>query len=391
MMNPLDAYTTEELRQRRSVKWSWYPKDVLPFWIAEMDTPLAEPIRDVLLGALAQSDLGYANPDGGARDAFVEFAATRYNWRPELEDVRVSPSIMTGVVEILRRVTEPGDAVVINPPVYPPFFSFVSDSGRRIVESPLARRDDGSLHIDLDRLERDFAAGAAAYLLCSPQNPTGGVYDRETLLAVSALAERYDVRVLADEVHAPLTLPGSTHIPFLSLGTKAAARAIAFHSASKAWNLAGLTCAILVGGPEARPDLNQIPEHFTDAVGHLGTLATESAFRDGTQWLDSLLAGLDANRHHLGELLKVQLPEIGYRIPEATYLAWLDCTRLNLGDDPAEIFLESGRIAVNSGLAFGTPGIGHVRFNFATSADRIAEGVRRMASTVEKIRADRGE
>ncbi|MEV6526565.1 aminotransferase class I/II-fold pyridoxal phosphate-dependent enzyme [Longispora sp. NPDC051575] len=379
MGNPLSQYTLDELRQRRSMKWRQYPDDVLPLWVAEMDTPPAEPIRAALAAALDRGDLGYSTP-GGAVEAFAGFAGTRYGWTVDPADARLSPNVMLGVSEVLRHVTRPGDGVVVNPPVYPPFYHYIPDAGRRIIESPLVRVD-GQWTLDLERLERDFA-DASAYLLCNPQNPTGVAYSRSTLLAIADLAERYDVRVLVDEIHAPLTYPGVSHVPFLSLDTAASHRAIAFHSASKAWNLAGLTTAIIVGGPGARADLDRISHNFGDAVGIFGVLATEAAFAHGTPWLDSLLAGLDANRQLLGDLLRSSLPTVGYVQPQATYLAWLDCSELGLGDDPAAVFLERGRVAFNAGNAFGKPGAGHVRLNLATSGERVEEGVRRMVATL---------
>ncbi|WP_412541433.1 MalY/PatB family protein [Longispora sp. K20-0274] len=380
MGNPLSQYTLEELRQRTSVKWRHYPDDVLPLWVAEMDTPPAEPIRAALADALSRGDLGYSTP-GGALEAFTGFAADRYGWTVDPSNARLSPNVMLGVSEVLRHVTRPGDGVVINPPVYPPFYHYIPDSGRRVIESPLVRVD-GHWTVDLDRLDRDFA-DASAYLLCNPQNPTGVAYPREVLLAIAELAERHHVRVLVDEIHAPLTYPGVTHVPFLSLDTPASRRAVAFHSASKAWNLAGLTTAIIVGGPDAGRDIARISEHFGDAVGIFGVLATEAAFSAGRPWLDSLIEGLDANRRLLGTLLADRLPAVGYVQPQATYLAWLDCSALGLGDDPAGVFLERGRVAFNAGSAFGKPGAGHVRLNLATSAERIEDAVRRMVAALD--------
>ncbi|WP_018347668.1 MalY/PatB family protein [Longispora albida] len=366
--NPLAQHTLAELRQRRSIKWRGYPDDVLPLWVAEMDTSPAEPIREALAGALARGDLGYSTR-AGVPEAFAAFAEKRYGWAVDPGQVWLTPNVMLGVAEVLRHVTEPGDGVVINPPVYPPFFHYIPDSGRRIVESPLTCVD-GCWQIDIERLERDFAAGAKAYLLCNPQNPTGVAYSRETLMAIAELADRYNIRVLVDEIHAPLTYAETRHIPFRSLDVPAARRAVVFHSASKAWNLAGLTAALIVG--EDLP----IAENFTDAVGHLGVFATEAAFLHGLPWLESLVDGLDANRKLLAELL----PEtIGYTMPSATYLAWLDCSRLGLAD-PAAVFLERGRVAFSGGAAFGSGS--HVRLNLATSPEILTEGVRRLRNAL---------
>jgi cystathionine beta-lyase len=224
----------------------------------------------------------------------------------------------------------------------------------------------------------------AAYLLCSPHNPTGTVHTREELIAVGALAEEYGVRVVVDEIHAPLVYADQRHHPFLSL--PGSENAIALVSASKAWNLAGLKAAAAVAGPRAVDDLRRMPEEATHGASHLGVIAHAAAFKHGQGWLDELLTGLDGNRHLLADLLTQHLPDIGYRPPQGTYLAWLDCRRLELHDDPAAVFLERGRVALNSGPAFGTGGAGYARLNLATTPTIIEEAIGRIASCVQTLR-----
>ena len=380
MVNPLAVLTLEELRRRRSEKWRRYPPDVLPVWVAEMDTPLAEPVRTVLHEAVELGDSGYPTP-AGLPEAYADFAAARFGWRPDPGTMLLVPDVMQGVVAVLDQITERGSAVVINPPVYPPFFSFLPRAGRRLVESPLVLTDDG-WRLDTERLAEDLARpDVQAYLLCNPHNPTGTVLTREELLTIAELAERHGVRVVVDEIHAPLTYPGTEFVPFLSLAdlAPAAASGFALVSASKAWNLAGLKAALAVPGPAAVADVARIPHDVREGAGILGVIASEAALRAGTPWLDELLAGLDANRRLLADVLAAHLPGIGYRLPRATYLAWLDCRALDLPEDPADVFLERGRVAVVPGPAFGKPGHGFVRFNFATRPDLVEEAVRRMA------------
>jgi cystathionine beta-lyase len=373
---PLTAFGVRELRERRSVKWREHPEDVLPMHIAEMDTPLAEPVADALAAAVARGDTGYPLP-GRLPEAFAAFAERRYGWRPEPADIRLVPDVMAGIVEVLHLVTGPGARVVVNTPAYPPFFFWIDRIGRQFVESPLAHGPEGHC-LDLDRLERDFAAGADAYLLCSPHNPTGITFSTDELLAVAELADRHQVRVVVDEIHAPLTYPGVRHVPFGSLDATAAARSVTLASASKAWNLPGLKAALAVPGPEARSDVAGIHELVSESAGLFGVIAGEAAFTSGEPWLAELLDGLDANLKLLGELLAAELPAIGYQVPRATYLAWLDCRALGLGDDPAGLFRERGRVALAPGPDFGTPGRGFARFNFGTAPERVAEAVRRM-------------
>ncbi|MFH9548135.1 MalY/PatB family protein [Streptomyces sp. NPDC017435] len=379
--NPLQALTFDRLRRRTSMKWRTYPADVLPLWVAEMDVSLAEPVVRAVTQALALGDTGY--PAGTAyAEALALFASKRWGWDGlAVERTAIVPDVMLGVVEMLKLVTGPGDAVIVNPPVYPPFFLFVEHMDRRITEAPLGA--DGRL--DLAVLEEAYrraadGGGRPAHLLCSPHNPTGTVHTAEELAAVAALAGRYGVRVVADEIHAPLTGPGAAFVPYLSV--PGAENGLSLMSASKGWNLAGLKAALAVAGPGAAADLALLPEEVSHGASHVGVLAHTAALREGAGWLDALLAGLDGNRRLLCGLLAEHLPGVGQRPGEATYLAWLDCRALGLGDDPAAVFLERGRVALSPGLDFGTGGAGHVRLNLATSAEILTEGVRRMAAAL---------
>jgi cystathionine beta-lyase len=290
---------------------------------------------------------------------------------------------MSGVVALLTALTEPGAGIVVNPPVYAPFFSAIAETGRRVVEAPLARGET-RWELDLDALEQAFGGGAAAYLLCNPHNPTGRALAREELDAVAELAARYGVLVFADEIHAPLTLDGATHTPYVALGAEAAEHGLTLASASKAWNIAGLKCAVVVSGSDAGDALvAKLPETLRYHAGHLGVLASVAAFTHGGAWLDALLDRLDANRRLLATLLERELPAVRYAMPEAGYLAWLDCRELGLGDDPSVAFLERGRVALTSGPHFGTGGEGFARLNIGTSSALVEEAVRRMAATLD--------
>ncbi|MFD3585261.1 MalY/PatB family protein [Streptomyces sp. NPDC058683] len=377
--NPLRALTLDRLRRRTSMKWRTYPQDVLPVWVAEMDVPLAGPVVRAVTDAMELGDTGYPAGTGYA-EAFAAFAAKRWGWHGlDVARTAIVPDVMLGVVEMLRLVTGPGDPVVVNSPVYPPFYQFIEHADRRVVEAPLGA--DGRIDLDvLAEAFRGLGGGRAAHLLCSPHNPTGTVHTAEELAAVTELAERYGVRVVADEIHAPLTAPGVDFVPYLSV--PGSERGLSLLSASKAWNLAGLKAALAVAGPGAAADLARMPEEVSHGPSHVGVIAHTAALTDGTAWLDALLAGLDENRRLLAALLDRHLPAIRYRPAEATYLAWLDCRALGLGDDPAEVFLARGRVAVNSGIPFGTGGAGHVRLNLATSPEVITEAVRRMATAL---------
>lgn len=348
------------LRERRSEKWRKFPADVLPSHIAEMDFAVAPPIEEALVTAVRAGDLGYAHAESsGLYDAFAAFAQRRWNWDVDPGHVVAVPDVMVGVAELLRALTPEGSGVVINPPVYPPFFSIIAETGRRAVEVPL---EDGRL--PLDGMRDALRDGARAVLLCSPQNPTGDVWSAEDVRAVGAIAAEHDALFLSDEIHAPLTLPGVTHTP--------ATDAIVLTSATKAWNLAGLKCGLAVGPPEV---LARLPEPIHDRVGHLGIIASAAAFRDGEEWLDELRGYLAETRTMLPELL----PRSVHVAPaQATFLAWLDFRATEIAEDPAAAVLEYGRLSLLPGPDFGSVGAGFARLNIGTSHAIVEESVRRI-------------
>jgi cysteine-S-conjugate beta-lyase len=369
-----------ELHRRRSEKWSLHPTDVLSATVAEMDFPIAEPIAQVLREAIDRNDLGYAVPaDATLLRSFQSFAARRLAWTVDPEQVSVVPDVMLGLLECCRAVAEPGELIAFASPAYPPFLAELPRQGVRITHVRLI--DDGRL--DLDSLDRAVAAGIRALVLSSPHNPTGHVLGRDELAAIAERCAERDVWVLADEIHAPLTLPGATFTAWLEVSDAARRVGVALTSASKAFNLAGLKSALIVtAGDRARDLVARIgPQH--EHSGLLGALAAEAAFEHGDEWLDAVLAQLEANRSWLASELPSRLPGVAWRPPQATYLAWLDCTGLGLGDEPAEAFLRSGRVALSRGLDYGAEGAGHARLNFATGPAQLDEALTRMRAAVD--------
>lgn len=369
----------ERLRARRSVKWTTYGDDVLPSWVAEMDFPLAEPVSDALRAAVERDDAGYANPPAcGLAEALCGFLARRQGWHADPARVITAGDVVRGLTELLRVLLEPGDRVVVTPPVYHPFFSLVPDAGCALAEVPLA----GGRELDLDGIAAAFAGGARAILLCNPHNPTGTVASREALAELARLAAAHDAWVLADEIHAPLTLPGAEHVPFLTVSAEAAARGIALVSASKAFNIAGLGCAqVLTAAEPARTAVERLPAGARHC-GHFGAIASAAAYLSGDGWLDDVLDVLDHNRRLLAELIAELLPEARYTPPAAGYLAWIDLAAYGLGADPAAPILERGRVAFSSGPSFGRGGEGHVRLNAGTSPALVRAAVERMAGAI---------
>ena len=377
-MPTFDDLSIGELRKRRSAKWTMFPPDVLPAWVAEMDFPLDPGVRAALLDSIGHDDCGYAN-GAGVGAAFAAFVRARYGWALDPRGVFVIPDVLVGIAEILRTLTKPGDRIVVNSPVYPPFFRVVGEVERTIEDVPLVRGADGSWSFDLAGLERAFAGGATAYLLCSPHNPLGMVLDATTLASIAELAKEHGVLVIADEIHAPLTMRGATFVPFLPIGDLVGCDAVALASASKAWNLPGLKCALALAGSERmRKQLALMRPELPWSAGNLGVVASIAAFTQGSPWLDDLLGYLDGNRRLLTDLVARELPGVRYLEPQASYLAWLDCAALELGPDPAAVFLERGRVALTRGRDFGPAAAPFVRVNMGTSAAILTEIVARM-------------
>ncbi len=392
---PFDV-TLDQLRQRTSMKWCAADPDVLPLWVAEMDVMPATPVVEAVERALRRGDTGYACGFECA-EAFAAFAAER--WQVNCFDVSRSTlvaDVITGVGELLKVVTGPGDPVIVTPPVYPPFYAFAEHLGRRAVEVPLAQ--DGRLDLSalIDAFARYGARGRAAFLLCNPHNPTGTVHSAPELASVAAAADETGVRVISDEVHAPLVLSGAGFTSYLAV--PGSERGLVLTSASKAWNLPGLKAAVAFAGSDAASDLERLPEVVSHGPSHVGVLAHTAALRHGQPWLDAVLGGLRRNRDLLGDLLRAHLPSVRWVPGDSTYLGWLDFTDLptvlgpdepspSLGDVSARAgaaawFLEHARVLLSSGPAFGAGGDRCARINFATSASVLSRAVEQMGTAV---------
>jgi cysteine-S-conjugate beta-lyase len=382
----VSAPNLAELQSHRSEKWRGFAADVLPLPVAEMDFPVAQPIRDLLTEMISKSDLGYLGSIPELGQGFAQFAGRRWNWEVDPLQVRAATDVGVAVVEVLRVFTNPGDSILVNSPVYQNFYNWINETKLNLVDVPFERTGDESANpwqINWDGIEKAYAAGLKVHLLCSPHNPLGRIYTKEELLRIVALAKRYDVLVISDEIHAPLTFKGNTFVPMLSLGADAESVSVTVTAASKGWNIAGLKCAIIVSQNEvinARLATMPMAVHFRASL--LGGFATAIAFAEGEIWLDSVIENLDHNRHMLKDLLNSQLPSVRYHIPDNSYLAWLDLEALNLGEDPSVTLLEKGRVAFNAGHIYGKQCSQYVRFNFATSPTIITEAVHRIARAI---------
>lgn len=365
---------------RTSIKWTRYAPEVLPLFVAEMDYGVAPEIQDALIERVRMSDLGYLDGPGPLATAFAAFAADRWSWTIPEARVHLATDVSVGIVETLRIALPDGGRVAITPPVYPPFFELVEEARCSVAEVPLAEQW-GSYSLDLVALERAFADGVSVFLLCNPHNPVGLVHDRVTLERLAALAARYDVLVVSDEIHAPLTHPGVTFTPFAAVAEAVGARSVCVTSASKGWNLAGVKCSVIVAGDDRTAALlDSLNEEVACRTSILGLHANLAAYTKSTGWLDDAIERIVANDRLLARLIADALPGVIYHRPRAGYLAWLDFRGIGLGDDPAVPLREHAYVALNSGLTFGREGRGFARLNLACSPETLREAVFRIAA-----------
>lgn len=372
--------TDDQLRAGGSVKWNYGDRDLLPAWVAEMDVRLCPAVATALHDAVDRNVTGYAPMDDrtGLPEATAEFLAGRFGWQVDPRAVLSTGDVMAGVGLALGYLCEQAP-VVVPVPSYPPFLAAVPLAGRELVPVPCAADDGGRPVLDLDAIEAALRAGARTIVLAQPHNPLGRSFTLEELTGLRDVVVRHGARVISDEIHAPLVLPGAEHLPYAMVeGT--ADHVVTVTAASKAWNIPGLKCAQIIAGNAADlARLRDIPIIANHGVSPLGVAATIAAYRDGLGWLDGLVAHLDRMRTLFGELLADRLPAVRWVPMDATYLAWLDARETGLAD-PSKAALEHGRVLVNQGATFGAGYEGFVRVNLATSAERLTRVVDRLAT-----------
>jgi cystathionine beta-lyase len=373
--------TDDEARRALPEKWGAVDPDVIPAWVAEMDFAPAPPITEALSRAVSDGTTGYPRfgTDGELAAAYAGFARRRYGMDVDTAQVLPVVDVTSGVRLALDVLSEPGP-LVLPMPAYSPHLDMAEICGRERADL-VVEPDASQAELDLDQLDALFAAGARTLLLTQPHNPWGRVFSRAELEGVRDVVAKHGARVISDEIHAPLVLPGAEHVSYLAIdGT--ADHAVAVVSASKAFNTAGLRCAQIVTSHEGSRDrLVDVPMARNDSWSSLGVVGAIAAYTDGDAWLDALLSRLDEQRELLKSLLAEHLPAARMRPLEATYLAWIDLRDYG-HDDPAAVALAKGRVKVAPGHDY-QPGLsGHIRLNIATSPERMREIVHRLAGSL---------
>ncbi|AZA11903.1 MalY/PatB family protein [Corynebacterium gerontici] len=370
----MDFPSYEQLSKRGTMKWSRHSSDVIPLWVAESDFSTCPPIHEAMRRAVEEERFGYPPSPEGLQQACANFHRERYSFDARPEWIFPLPDVVRGLYVGINEFTEPGSPVVVLTPAYPPFYQVLQACGREGIFI------DVSEGLDFDALDRAFNA-AGAMLLCNPHNPLGFAWSREQLERIVELAQRHNVRLLVDEIHAPLVYEG-THVAAASISEAAANRCITITATSKAWNTAGLKCAqIIFSNAEDVRHWESLSPVTKDGVSTLGLLAAETAYAKGVEFLDEELDYLRSNRDYLMEAIPRMLPGAKVRNIDATYLLWIDFRDCGL-DLPGEFFLNNARVALNEGTMFGDNGRGFARLNFATSRELLDEALQRMANAL---------
>ena len=355
-------------RQRTdSSKWQKYGPDVLPLWVADMDFQSPEPVIRALRERVEHGVFGYlALEQPEFHELFADRLLKRYGWRVSPDAVVLIPGVIPGFNVAGRILTEPGEGLILQTPVYPPILRAASSIGLTREEAPLARRPDGRYEVDVDAFTAAIRDRTRFFLMCNPHNPVGRVFTRQELTSLAQVCLRRGLAIVADEIHCELTLGGQRHIPIASLDPEIAERTITLMAPSKTFNLAGLKCSVaIIPNAALRGKFVNGRIDLVQTVNIFGYTAAFAAYRDGQAWLDELLRYLEANRDFVSEYVRSRLPGVSMSPPEATYLAWLDCRNAGIpGNDAFTFFLQKARVALNDGALFGAGGAGHVRLNF---------------------------
>ena len=384
------TYNFDRLIDRRStesIKWHYYGEEALPLWVADMDFVSPEPVVRALRERAEHGVYGYPQEPKELRAVIVDWAARHYGWQVQPDWLVFTPGVVVGFNLACHAVTAPGDGVLIQPPVYPPFFQVPKNVKLELDQTELRREADGSYTIDFDAFESAITDRTRVFLLCSPHNPIGRVWRRDELERMADICLRHNLVICSDEIHCDLTFGGYRHIPTASLAPEIAERTITLIAASKTFNIAGLGCALaIIPNPELRKLYRAAHAGLVPHVDLMGYTATLAAYRDGQEWLDELLPYLEGNRDVLLDYVETQLPGLFMGKPEGTYLAWLDCREAGIPGKPCEFFLQNAKVALNDGEAFGRGGEGFVRLNFGCPRSTLVEALDKMKAALSSLR-----
>jgi len=372
-----------------SYKWDQSEKlfgrtDILPLWVADMDFEAPKEVIEAITRRAAHGIYGYTVRTEAFYKAIIGWLSRRHGWQIEQDWITSSPGVVPALSIMVLAFTEPGDGIILQSPVYYPFYDVIKMNGRTVVDNPLILKD-GQYSIDFELLEQQAKSGAKMLLLCSPHNPGGRVWKREELLRIGEICSKYNVLVVADEIHHDLVFSGYKHIPYASLSDTFANHSVTCIAPSKTFNLAGLQAAsVIIPNEQIRRKYNALLKTLSIHMeSYFGLTAIESSYTYGEQWLDQLLVYLEGNLNTLLEFAEKQLPQVKVIKPEGTYLVWMDCTAIS--DKPQQLkqlMFEQAGVAFSEGSVFGKQGTGYLRVNIACRRALLMEALEKFAAAV---------
>ncbi|WP_424475424.1 MalY/PatB family protein [Oceanobacillus kimchii] len=380
-------------KQTRSVKWDmvqevFQSNDVLPMWVADMDFKAPEEVNQALIERAKHGIYGYTAIDSDVSSAVVNWLHRRHDWSIDPSWLSYSPGVVNSLHMAVQAFTEPGDNILIQTPVYTPFYNLIKELDREIVKNPLVYENQ-YYTIDFHDLEKRLADGVKAFILCSPHNPVGRVWKKEELQKMAELCLQYDVMIFSDEIHADLVFPGQKHIPIATLSEEVADNTITCMAPSKTFNLAGLDASyVITSNKENRQKLDKAfhRQGFHNMLNTMGNTAMEAAYRHGDSWLDELVQVLEQHAHYVREMFEAHAPDLKVTHAEGTYLLWVDCSSLGLNKQELKKFMvEQARVGLNAGQDYGIEGDTFMRINIACPRATLEEGIKRIISAVQSM------
>jgi cystathionine beta-lyase len=385
------SYNFDQVHPRRnsdSIKWNAYPEDVLPLWVADMDFPSPAPVLEALQQRVAAGIFGYGSVAKELTEVLCERLQQRYQWTVTPEQLIFLPNLVSGLNLVCRAFAKAGEAALVQTPIYPPFLSAPMNQGIKLQSLELIPQQRGAqLYYEIDELgfTASMTPETRLFLLCNPHNPVGRHFSRSELESLATLCLQNDLIICSDEVHCDLNLDGQSHIPFATLSPDIAQRCITLLAPSKTFNIAGLGGSFaVVENPQLRKQLLVVMEGLIPHLNVLNSAAMLAAYQHGESWRQALIPYLRGNRDFLVNYLATHLPQLKTTIPEATYLAWIDCRDANL-HDPYQFFLKQAKVAFNEGNSFGQGGAGFVRLNFGCPRSTLEMALERMRHVLGQV------
>lgn len=387
-------YNFDEIIRRNEtdcLKWDFVEErfganDLLPMWVADMDFLSPEEVRREIEKRLEHRIFGYTGRGKSYYEAIISWVLKRHGWEIKREWIQNNPGVVSTLAISILAFTKPGDRILIQTPVYPPFFRVIESNGREIVKNPLIASNSG-YEMDFDDLEKKFQSGVKMMLLCNPHNPVGRVFTRDELLKLGELCRRYNVIVVSDEIHSDIIFKNHKHIPLASLSKEFSDFTISCIAPSKTFNVAGLSASLAI-----IPN-KELMERFTDTMLGLGIdgsnliggVALEACYSYGEEWLEELLVYIKGNRDFALEFIEARIPQIKAVKSEGTYLMWLDCRGLDMENEELNKFMiEKAKIALNDGSTFGEEGKGFLRLNIGCPRSILKEGLERIENAIKR-------